>query len=139
MNHDASFERQRIEYACAALCVGFARALDFTDQDHFLELFTDDAVLVYADRCEGHSAIVRFLGSRARTTTTRHVVSNVWIDVIDDAQARGLSYCTVYAGLAGTAPNAVAVGHAQDRYRCVEGEWKFARRHCHWAFGAPQA
>lgn len=137
MSSEAFIERQRVEHACTALCTDFARALDFTDQDHFLELFTEDAVLVYRDRCEGQLEIARFVGSRARDITTRHLVSNVWIDVLDASQARGLSYCTLYAGTTGGAPTAVAIGHAQDRYRLVDGVWKFARRQCHWAFGEP--
>jgi len=137
MSEDAFRDRLQIEHACTALCMDFARALDFTDQDHFMELFTEDAVLAYVDRCEGLEAIARFVGGRPREITTRHVVSNVWIDVLDATQARGLSYCTLYAGAPGAAPHVVAIGHAQDRYRYVDGDWKIARRQCHWTFGAP--
>lgn len=133
-------ERWRIERACRALVDDFARALDFSDQDHFLELFTRDAELDYGGVHEGLEAIARFVGTRPRETRTRHVMSNHWIEIIDDSTARGLAYCSLYAGGAGAgdeAPVPAAVGHVQDRFRHGDDGWRFERRAFHWSFGAP--
>jgi hypothetical protein len=131
------FECWRIERACTALSVDFARALDFSDQDHFLELFTIDAELEYDASYLGIEAIARFVGTRPRALRTRHVMSNTAIEVLDADVARGLAYCTLHAGAPGTAPVTVAVGHAQDRFRRTGDGWRFERRTFHWSFGSP--
>lgn len=129
-----ALDRLLAERACTELCHGFARALDFSDQDHFLELFTPDAELVYLERHDGIEAIARFIGERPRGLVTRHVMSNLWVDVLDARTARGVAYCTLHAG---EDPTPVAVGHVQDRYVQGDDGWRIATRSFHWAMGAP--
>ncbi|MEE4301210.1 MAG: nuclear transport factor 2 family protein [Pseudomonadales bacterium] len=127
-------DRILAERACTELCHGFARALDFSDQDHFLELFTEDAELLYLERHDGLEAIARFVAERPRSLRTRHVMSNLWIDVLDATTARGIAYCTLHAG---EDPMPMAVGHVQDRYVLGDEGWRIATRSFHWAMGEP--
>lgn len=127
-------DRLLAERACTDLCHAFARDLDFSDQDHFLELFTADAELVYLERHDGLEAIARFVGERPAALRTRHVMSNLWIDLLDARTARGVAYCTLHAG---EDPAPVAVGHVQDRYVQTDDGWRIATRSFHWAMGAP--
>ncbi|MEE4383803.1 MAG: nuclear transport factor 2 family protein, partial [Pseudomonadales bacterium] len=56
--------RLAAERGCTALVHEWARAVDFGDQDHFLELVEADGRLVYGSVHEGLEALARFVGSR---------------------------------------------------------------------------
>lgn len=141
---DAPLARLLAEHACTGLGHDWARALDFNDQEHFLELFVPDAVLQYDGVHSGLEAIAAWVGSRPRAERTRHLVSNSWIDLLDADHARGLSYLTLWrADAEGLAPDAVAgadgpvaVGHSQDRFVRTDDGWRFAARTVHWAIRA---
>jgi ketosteroid isomerase-like protein len=136
---------ERIERACTTLSISYARAIDFRDYDAFLELFTEDAVLHTGQRLEGLEAIRASLAARDDRLRSRHVISNVFIDVLSDYDARGIAYLTLYrhhgaeslkpgpAALAGPA----AVGHYEDRYAFTDAGWRFSSRRLHLAFQDP--
>ncbi len=138
---------ERIEQACTRLSIAYARAIDFRDYDAFLELFTEDAVLDVGRPLHGREAIRESLQRRPDELRSRHVVSNVFVDVLGPDDARGISYLTLYrhhgaaslrrepAPLTGPA----AVGHYQDRFvRSADG-WLFKSRRLHLAFQDPEA
>lgn len=132
----------RIERACTWLIVGYARAIDFRDQEAFLELFTADAVLELGETLRGHDAIRAFLGRRTDSLRTRHVVSNVFVHVLNEAEARAVSYLTLYrhdgdeSRRFGPAPleGPAAVGHYEDRFVHTDAGWRFASRRLQLAF-----
>lgn len=134
--------RLAAERACTALVHEWARALDFGDQDHFLELFEADGRLVYGAAHEGLDALARFVGARPRDRVTRHLITNVFVDVLAPDRARGICYLTLFAGLRETpravppAPAPAAVGHFEDRFQQRDGCWRFASRTLHVALGA---
>lgn len=127
------------------LSIACARALDFRDYDTFLTLFTEHAVLEAGSRLEGHAAIRAAIRRRPDELRTRHVISNVFIDVLSDSEARGISYVTLYAHESEaslrrdpvplTAP--VAVGHFEDRFARTDAGWRFASRRLQVAFRNP--
>ncbi|HSG88205.1 MAG TPA: nuclear transport factor 2 family protein [Pseudomonadales bacterium] len=145
-------QRRAIEQDCIALGHAWARALDFSDQDHFLELYKEDAVLEYDGTHAGLEAIAAWIGTRPRAVRTRHVMSNGWVDALDADHARGIAYVTLWQAPAdGLAPEAaaiadgpVAVGHCQDRFVRGDDGWLFAARTLRWgirrgdAGGRPQ-
>lgn len=133
---------ERIRRACEALCMDYARALDFRDYDAFVSLFTDDALLHVGEPLAGLAAIRAALRLRPDEVRSRHVVSNVFVDVQDEREARGISYLTLYRHNGPESLRAAAVpldgparvGHFEDRFlRCDDG-WRFRSRRFHAAF-----
>jgi uncharacterized protein (TIGR02246 family) len=135
-----------IERACTALSYSYARAIDFRDQDALVALFTPDATLTVGETLAGQDAIRAWIRARPDEVRSRHVISNVFIDVLGPESARGIAYLTLYrhhgeasvrhGPVALTGP--AAVGHYEDRFvRTAEG-WKFASRRLQLAFRDPE-
>ena len=135
-----------VERACTALSIGYARAIDFRDQDAFVDLFTEDAVLEIGQTLDGGDAIREFLRRRPDDVRARHVITNVFIDVLGYDDARGISYLTLYrhhgpeserfapVPLQGPAE----VGHYEDRYVRTTAGWRFRSRRLMLAFSDPE-
>ena len=140
-----------IQADCEALCIAYARAIDFRDYDHFVSLFTDDAVLDLGRPLRGREEIHDAVSARPDALQSRHVITNVFVDVVDEDHARGIAYLTLYRHLAdkpsiagaGSEPAAAthpaAVGHYQDRFARTSGGWRFKARTLHLAFRDPAA
>lgn len=136
---------ERIERACTALSISFARAIDFRDYDAFVELFTEDAVLDTGQPLDGLDAIRASLAGRDDRLRTRHVITNVFVDVLNADEARGIAYLTLYRHhwddnlRPGPAPSAgpAAVGHYEDRFARTARGWRFRSRRLHVAFSDP--
>jgi 3-phenylpropionate/cinnamic acid dioxygenase small subunit len=134
-----------IERACEQLSIEYARSVDFRDYDNFIELFTDDAVLDVGKRLEGKEAIRSSINQRAADIRTRHVLTNIFVEVLDSMHARGISYLTLYRhiGIESTRRGAVpsilptAVGHYEDKFVRTSEGWRFASRILHVAFRDP--
>lgn len=63
------------------------------------------------------------------TPKTRHVTSNVFIDVDEAAgTAVGRAYFTVFQALPYFPLQPVAVGRYRDRFGCRAGTWRFVSR-----------
>jgi ketosteroid isomerase-like protein len=131
-----------ITRACEALSIAYARAVDFRDYDYFVTLFTEDAVLDTGRPREGKAAIADSLSRRPDELRSRHVITNVFIDVLNENEARGISYLTLYRHVGPESlkgePIAFsgpwAVGHYEDRFERTAEGWKFKRRKLHFAF-----
>ncbi len=131
-----------IRRACEALSIAYARAVDFRDYDTFIDLFTEDGELDTGTLLKGRAAIREAISRRPYELRSRHVISNVFIDVLSDTEARGISYLTLYRhvgpeSLKGTpAPLAgpAAVGHYEDRFEKTPQGWRFKRRRLQLAF-----
>ncbi|NIP15102.1 MAG: hypothetical protein GWM88_10470 [Pseudomonadales bacterium] len=138
-----------IQRDCEALSMAYARAIDFRDYDHFVSLFTDDAVLDLGRPLHGREEIHAAVVARPDELQSRHVITNVFVDVIDEDTARGIAYLTLYRHLAdkpsipgpGNEPAAAtipaAVGHYQDRFARTPEGWQFTARTLHLAFRDP--
>lgn len=141
----APLKRLIIERACEQLSIEYARAVDFRDYDAFVELFVEDAVLDLGMRLEGKAAIRVSMQKRSDEIRTRHVLTNIFIEVQDSLHARGISYLTLYrhigAESARKAPvNSIlptAVGHYEDAFVKTPAGWRFKTRTLHVAFRNP--
>lgn len=138
-------ERRAIERACEALSIAYARSVDFRDYDTFAELFAEDGALDAGQPLQGRRKIRESLDRRPDELRSRHVLTNIYIDVLDHDAARGISYLTLYRHLGPEsleprpAPlkGPAAVGHYEDRFvRTAEG-WRFASRRLQLAFRDP--
>ncbi|MEZ5557293.1 MAG: nuclear transport factor 2 family protein [Pseudomonadales bacterium] len=136
---------RHIREQCEALVISYARAIDFRDYDHFLELFTTDAQLDTGRPLKGLAAIRESLRHRPDELRSRHVMSNLFVDVLDAENARGIAYLTLYRHVGddsvrfGPVPldGPAAVGHYEDRYQRTAGGWRFAARKLQLAFRNP--
>lgn len=141
----APLKRMIIERACEQLSVAYARAVDFRDYDTFVDLFADDAVLDLGMRLEGKAAIRESMKTRTNDIRALHVLSNIFVEVQDSKNARGVSYLTLYrhVGPECTQPTPVlstlptAVGHYADVFVATPNGWRFKTRTLHIAFRNP--
>jgi len=126
------------EAACVRLCVDFANYLDARRYEPVLDLFTEDATL---DRMgvvlKGRAEIRRFLESRPADATTRHVCTNIQIQLESEDAAAGHSYILFFQG-APVADDSVAVASKapsvveyRDRFTRTASGWKIQARRIH--------
>lgn len=132
-------ERIDIERACERLVYLYTRALDVADLHAAADCFAEHGTLARPSKpdeiIEGRESIRASLLSRPKHLLTRHLVTNVLIDVETRDTARGLSYLTMLttAPPPGAAPpfqseGPLYVGEFRDRFVRVQGEWKFLER-----------
>jgi hypothetical protein len=129
-----------IELACAKLVNQFAVYSDLGRHEELAGLFTEDGRYARptepANFVEGRSNLLASLKARPRDTLTRHLVTNVLIEVTSPTTARGFSYVTQYAGTtdkpAAThgwrANPSQLVGEYTDDYVLTPDGWKIRQR-----------
>ena len=132
-------ERIEIERACERLILTYSRALDvgdmnaaadcFAEQGRFSRPMAPDQLIV------GREAVRASLLSRPKTLLTRHLSTNMMIDVESRDAASGLSYLTMVSTTPpeGAAPPHVSpgplwFGEMRDRFVREHGVWKFSER-----------
>ena len=134
----SSAERSEIERSCERMVYAYARALDlgdmsgaadfFAEQGSFARPMTPDQVI------HGRESIRAALLTRPKTLLTKHLATNVQIDVLSRNEARGLSYLTMISTTPGeaTAPfisaGPIYFGEFRDRFVREAGVWKFLER-----------
>lgn len=129
----------QIERACERLVHRYSRALDQGDMQAAADCFALGGCFARPmapdQLIEGREAIRASLLARPRGLLTRHLSTNVMIDVENADHARGLSYLTMVsttpeAGAAGPheSRGPVWFGEMHDRFVREAGEWKFLER-----------
>lgn len=139
-------ERLQIEHACARLSVGYANHIDARRYDAFVELFADDAELDTGGLLRGKEAIRRAMARRSDRLRSRHVLTNILIDVIDADHARGVTYLTLYRHI-GDVPDSepiertlpAGIGQYKDEFVRGANGFRIARRVLTFAFRDPSA
>ena len=119
-------ERRAAEHDCARLIALYANLNDDARWDDVAALYAEDGVMFRPTApdagVEGRAAILAAFKARP-ARTTRHVCSNVVIDVESENSARGTSAMLLFTG-----EGAPLVGSFHDRFvRTAEG-WRFAER-----------
>lgn len=129
--------RRAIEWDIERLGAAYAKLIDWREFDDFTGLFTPDGVLNLAGFAfNGRAEIRKYLDSRPLNRTSVHVITNFWVKVLNEREAEGVTYITVYRYQSDedSPPRPVPmeipfmVGHYQDRYRCADEGWRFASR-----------
>ena len=141
-------ETRGIERACERLVVDYTHLVDFGDGERVAELFAEAAVWeAGAIRFEARDALRAMFRGRQEMVRrrSRHVCTNLAIDVIDAERATGRVYLQLYRhdfeadptpGEVAPGGPPVAVGEYLDEFvRTTEG-WRFARRRAALAFGS---
>ena len=132
-------ERLEIERACERLIYEYSRALDLGDMSAAADFFAEngsmarpmmpDAVI------QGRETIRASLLTRPKTLLTKHLATNVMVDVESRTSASGLSYLTMIS----TTPPAdgkppyvsqgpIYFGEFKDKFVRENGAWKFLER-----------
>lgn len=119
-------QRRAAEHDCARLIALYANLNDDARWDDVAALYAEDGVMFRPTApdagVEGREAILAAFKARP-ARTTRHVCSNVVIDVDSEDSARGTSAMLLFTGEGGP-----LVGSFHDRFvRTAEG-WRFAER-----------
>jgi ketosteroid isomerase-like protein len=132
-------ERLEIESACLRLVYEHLRALDQNDWEAVANCFADQGVLarpMQPDQLiEGRDAIRAAMHSRPKGLMTRHIASNVIINIDSRDRATGVTAlvmigCTPGEGskppFESTGP--LYFGEFRDRFIRENGQWKFLER-----------
>ena len=132
-------ERIEIERACERLVYDYSRALDLGDMSAAADCFAENGSLarpMMPDAViQGRETIRASLLTRPKTLLTRHLATNVMIDVESRDSASGLSYLTMIS----TTPPAdgkppyvsqgpLWFGEFKDKFVRENGVWKFLER-----------
>lgn len=131
-------ERVLIERDCERLQVRYALAADTGDVEAFVGLFAENGSVEVPEHPAfvGHEAIRDSIRALAATVITmRHIITNRLVTVIDENQAEGICYLTVYnsdaepdaqgmrpAGLPAT------IGEYTDQFVKTDTGWRFQSR-----------
>jgi hypothetical protein len=134
--------RLMIEHDCGRLIVAYSHMIDFGDAGSIADLFTEDGVWESTERRLGNRAEIAESFAQRQANTgrrSRHVCTNVAIDVVSPDEATGVSYYTLYreddvesetAELDGPA----MVGDYRDRFVRTPDGWRIAHRQATAAF-----
>jgi SnoaL-like domain len=131
-------ERTEIERACERLVYAYSRALDLGDLSGAADFFAENGSMsrpMAPDQViRGREVIRASLLTRPKTLLTKHLATNVMIDVESRDAAGGISYLTMIATTPGDAkppfdsPGPIYFGEFQDRFVRERGVWKFLER-----------
>jgi uncharacterized protein (TIGR02246 family) len=129
-----------IERECSRLILRSVRAFDERDWAAYASLFTSDGVFIRANAPDaplvGRDAIRAALAGRPASRLTRHLCTNIEIDVIDAEHAAGFCYLLLYAGDASQPQSAAGrpadgiqrVGEYRDAFVRTDEGWLIGRR-----------
>lgn len=119
-------DRLAAEADCARLIALYANLNDEARWEEVVALYAEDGVMVRPTApnapVAGREAILEAFKARP-PRTTRHICSNVVIDVESDTTARGTSAMLLFTGEA-----APLVGSFHDRFVLTDDGWRFAER-----------
>lgn len=120
-------ERRTIEWDCARLINLYANLNDAARWQDVADLYDENGVMTRPSAPDvpivGRAAILAAFTARP-PRTTRHICSNIVIDVEGADAARGTSAMLLFTG--GPTP---MVGGFTDRFVLTDAGWRFAERH----------
>ncbi|MDZ4762395.1 MAG: nuclear transport factor 2 family protein [Alphaproteobacteria bacterium] len=130
-------EKLLIERACERLVVEYCHLTDHGEAARVADLFTEDGVWSSSENTmNGRDKLRKGFQRRQDIAArmSRHVCTNLLVDVIDEDTARGVVYLTLYrhdgeAGRATSPTQAPAmVGEYRDEFKRTPAGWRFHRR-----------
>jgi hypothetical protein len=131
-------DRIAIERECQRLVTAYCHYVDHGEAAKIAELFTDDGQWLSPDiKMIGKEKLRKgFAGRQANEARmSRHVCNNLLIDVIDEDNAEGVVYVTLYRydGEVGRKfspmdEQPVMVGEYRDKFVRTDEGWRFSER-----------
>ena len=134
-----SDKRLAIEAACTRLVYEFAKFNDGWDHESLAALFTDDCIFARPldpDHPYHGRAAVHAIFRDRKPRLTRHVMTNVLIDVINKHEAKGSCYVTMISAPGTDGPQkgeGIFFGGFDDEFVKTDDGWKFKSRIGHVA------
>ena len=136
-------QRLLIERACARLVTEYCHFIDHGEAAKIAGQFTEDGVWASpGDARTGREAIAKSFERRQDNAArvSRHVCSNLLIGVIDENNATGVVYLTLFRHDGDPArrvspsdvPN--VIGEYRDSFVRIAEGWRFKRREVHVSF-----
>jgi hypothetical protein len=128
-------ERMEAEQAIARIVYQYARALDTGDFDGLRHVFRHGKVRIdgVADEHHGGDGVVKMFRDYTKfyddgTPSTKHVTTNLVIDVESPQKATSWSYFTVLQARPELPLQIVIAGRYLDTWEVVDGEWALTDR-----------
>lgn len=131
-------EKALIEHACGRLVLESVAANDRQDYEAFAAFFTSDGLLhrPNGEPLCGHEEIIESYRSRPRNRITRHLCSNILVDVESPQAARATTYVVLYSAdslqadrhLGAKCDPRTLIGELEDRFRLTLDGWRIAER-----------
>jgi hypothetical protein len=131
-------ERIEIERACERLVYAYSRALDLGDMSGAADFFAENGSMARPMApdavVQGRETIRTSLLTRPKTLLTKHLATNVMIDVESRDAASGISYLTMISCTPGeekppfVSQGPVYFGEFRDRFVRENGVWRFLER-----------
>jgi uncharacterized protein (TIGR02246 family) len=136
-------ERLLIERACERLVTDYCHLVDHGEAERVAELFAEDGVWKSPQvTMEGREQIRKGFAQRQANTRrmSRHVCNNLRLEVVDENNARGVVYLTLYRhdGEPGRRASPLEqpemVGEYRDSFLRTPDGWRFTRREIEVSF-----
>ena len=138
-----TLRKLEIQSACEALVARYCHLCDDREHAAFAALFTEDGMWIRpAGEFRGRKAIFDWMETRPVQQVTRHIMGSVHVEVLDEENAAGIGYCTVFqdydppAGKPSPLVQPKMVVDYRDRFRRSGGEWLIAERRTRVVFSA---
>ena len=121
-----------IEHACERLILDLAYFSDQREYESLAALFTVDGMMTRPSGTvlAGQEAIVRSYQATPADRVTRHICSNIRIDVESVDRARAVTYAVVYSNSGNP-----RVGEFEDQFQRTEEGWRIAARMARFVIG----
>jgi 3-phenylpropionate/cinnamic acid dioxygenase small subunit len=124
-------------HAITTLMFRYAECVDAADFDGIGQLFSAGRITNegYPGAIEGAEAVAKLYAGTNRvhpdgTLRTRHLTTNVIVDIDDGAKAAtARSAFVVFQATPAVALQPIVAGRYHDEFACTDGAWRFARRH----------
>lgn len=127
-----ALDRSADEVACQNLVVDFANHIDARRYQPLLDLFAEDGTL---DRMglvlTGRNAIASFLDARPADAHTRHLCTNIRVNVESEDLATGFCYVLFFQGRGEETPTVSgppSIVEYHDRYVRTPAGWRIRER-----------
>lgn len=133
-------EYTAIAHSCEQLMMRAVYLFDNKKWQAYAELFTPDGVLTQGSqpdkKLQGRSEIIKVLSKRPSSRLTRHICTNVIIDVLDYNNAKGKCYVVLYASDLSEPESAMGrptnspcrIGEYFDTYVRTDDGWRIVER-----------
>lgn len=129
-------DRLLIEEACKRAMVGYCVHADHNDAEAFANVFAEDGAWVQGggEEVRGRAALAQYIRNKSAKGLTRHFMTNMLVDVIDENRAKGVAYVMAIRdkdfegkGLGKLQPPN-GVSEYQDEFVRTKDGWRISRR-----------
>lgn len=135
-------QRALIESQCEGLSIRFANYVDQGRAEDVANLFSDDGSFSRAGQAlEGPDQLREFLAKRPSARVTRHVCTNIDVDLVSPTEATGVTYFLLFDGIREADSEAplplmspATLGEYHDTFVLTQKGWRIKERRARAVF-----